>query len=526
VKKKCFLLFSGLAILFLIGQTPISSVSPQEITFSPSIRVDDDTTDQPQASPCMAAHGDSIVYIAWRDYRDVSSTGCLNIYFSSSFDGGKTWTKNLNVTDNSTPGPYLSRMEADNVGNIYLVWGDEAVGNLYFSFSSDSGKNWAPPVMINDISGFAYNPSLAIDEEGIIYVTWSDERDDFWSDIYFAKSTDQGSTWTNPAARVNDYTSGFQGFSNVLVHKVTPSYKNIYVSWTDYRSGHSETFFSKSEDGGKTWEENVRASDIDWAEYSNMAVDNSGTIHLVYSGKPPEGNRSIFYTQSTNQGSTWLIPNTMVSPDTFSRSSRPNIALDTYKNLYVMWKATPELPGNELDYHIYFAMSQDSGQTWSDPIIRVDDSTIDFAEGPCINLGDGGEIYAAWNARKPPDEMKNIYFAWAQGPNWVRENECEPPIPKFSLKQNYPNPFNSTTLIRYTIPDRDREGRLHRTSLKIYNILGEEVITLVDGKQEARSHQVIWGGRDRNGKEVVSGVYLCRLSVGGYVQTKKLVLLR
>lgn len=96
----------------------------------------------------------------------------------------------------------------------------------------------------------------------------------------------------------------------------------------------------------------------------------------------------------------------------------------------------------------------------------------------------------------------------------------------FQLCQNYPNPFNSTTHIRYTIPDRDREGRPHRTTLKVYNVLGQEVRTLVDGVERAGIHQVIWDGRDNRGREVSSGVYLYRLKMGHISQTRKLVLLR
>ncbi len=96
----------------------------------------------------------------------------------------------------------------------------------------------------------------------------------------------------------------------------------------------------------------------------------------------------------------------------------------------------------------------------------------------------------------------------------------------FQLCQNYPNPFNSATHIRYTIPDRDREGRPHRTTLKVYNVLGQEVRTLVDGVERAGIHKVIWDGRDNRGREVTSGVYLYRLKMGHISQTRKLVLLK
>ncbi len=94
----------------------------------------------------------------------------------------------------------------------------------------------------------------------------------------------------------------------------------------------------------------------------------------------------------------------------------------------------------------------------------------------------------------------------------------------FQLSQNYPNPFNSNTAISYQLSAIS--GQWTAVSLKIYNILGEKVRTLVNGEQVPGVHQVIWNGRDDQGKELASGVYLYRLQVGYFSQTRKLVLLK
>ncbi len=97
---------------------------------------------------------------------------------------------------------------------------------------------------------------------------------------------------------------------------------------------------------------------------------------------------------------------------------------------------------------------------------------------------------------------------------------------RFDLAQNYPNPFNPTTLIRYTVPDRDREERPRHTTLKVYNILGQLVRTLVDGEQAPGYYSVRWDGRDNLGKDVSSGIYFYRLKAGEFVKTRKMVVLR
>ena len=115
--------------------------------------------------------------------------------------------------------------------------------------------------------------------------------------------------------------------------------------------------------------------------------------------------------------------------------------------------------------------------------------------------------------------------------------DIDPTPNVYALNQNYPNPFNPITTIRYTIPSTEQRAKSGgmgadtgpydlRTTLKIYNILGQEVRTLVDGPQEAGYYSVTWDGRDDSGREVASGVYLCRLKAGDFVQTKKMTLVR
>ncbi|MDX9856541.1 MAG: FlgD immunoglobulin-like domain containing protein [candidate division Zixibacteria bacterium] len=89
-----------------------------------------------------------------------------------------------------------------------------------------------------------------------------------------------------------------------------------------------------------------------------------------------------------------------------------------------------------------------------------------------------------------------------------------------SLEQNYPNPFNPSTVIRYTLPVQS-DARL-----TVYNVLGQEVATLVDRNQPAGTHSVIWNGCDSRGMPVASGVYYYRLSTEAFSDARKMVLIR
>lgn len=89
-----------------------------------------------------------------------------------------------------------------------------------------------------------------------------------------------------------------------------------------------------------------------------------------------------------------------------------------------------------------------------------------------------------------------------------------------TLYQNYPNPFNPITNIRYTIPENSN------VSLVVYNLMGGEVLELVNGIQDAGDCQISWNGVDQNGKLVETGVYFARLTAGSHSSVIKMVYLR
>ena len=100
----------------------------------------------------------------------------------------------------------------------------------------------------------------------------------------------------------------------------------------------------------------------------------------------------------------------------------------------------------------------------------------------------------------------------------IRINVTRPDC--FELSQNYPNPFNPTTKINYQLPEHCL------VTLKIYNLLGREVITLTNKEKEAGYHTVMWNGLDKQGNQVSSGIFYYRIIAGSFVQSKKMVLIR
>ena len=90
----------------------------------------------------------------------------------------------------------------------------------------------------------------------------------------------------------------------------------------------------------------------------------------------------------------------------------------------------------------------------------------------------------------------------------------------FELYQNYPNPFNSYTEIKYYLPEASRK------QLMIYDLTGNLIKTLSDRLTAKGKGSIYWNGRNDNGQNVASGVYLCILSSGDMFQSRKITLLK
>jgi hypothetical protein len=92
----------------------------------------------------------------------------------------------------------------------------------------------------------------------------------------------------------------------------------------------------------------------------------------------------------------------------------------------------------------------------------------------------------------------------------------------FSLLQNHPNPFNPSTTIRYALKLKEDAHAV----LRIYNMLGQHVNTLVDEPEVAGYHHVSWNGRNGIGETVASGIYIYRLTAGSFTSSKKMMVVK
>ncbi|MCK5740172.1 T9SS type A sorting domain-containing protein, partial [bacterium] len=132
---------------------------------------------------------------------------------------------------------------------------------------------------------------------------------------------------------------------------------------------------------------------------------------------------------------------------------------------------------------------------------------------PLVN----GQYYwrvTAWDGKTYGSSSKIEDFIIAPNSDENQENQLPE---KLELAANYPNPFNPSTTIRYGLPIGNH------VTIQIFDISGRKVRTLVDGQRDAGIHQVVWHADDDLGRQVSTGIYLCRMVAGNEVQHRKLI---
>lgn len=172
----------------------------------------------------------------------------------------------------------------------------------------------------------------------------------------------------------------------------------------------------------------------------------------------------------------------------------------------------------------YIEVSPDTGKTWEEIYkvtgLRRSWGQVELSLLPYV----GQQVLLRLRVESKANATSN-FDGWYLDEMYLRAgiavNVAKNPavrIPdQFVLRQNYPNPFNPATRISFGIP------KASRVKLVVYNLLGRRVKTLLDQKQAAGFHQIVWDGTNDQGKLLSSGVYFYRLEADGFSQTRKML---
>ncbi|MGA2625251.1 MAG: T9SS type A sorting domain-containing protein [Bacteroidota bacterium] len=341
---------------------------------------------------------------------------------------------------------------------------------------------------------------------------------------YFLKTTDGGSSW-RPRGTLPDFVTYLIGGCFI-----DTSYG--FVTYDAQDSGFSGIL--KTTNGGNTWSESYRVHSFD-AFRSIYFLDSLNGIAVGTKSVDSVTSDGII-VRTHDGGATWTDEDSpgLHFPDVYLNSSSEYLVGDSATRSFVLkgdaagfiW-SMPVQMSNTLLHGIRFVKGTDIGIVFGEKIQGQVLSPF------IIKTIDGGSTWQAQDV----DSLSDVYLAAGQLLNenvgficgqssgqalvlhttngGVSSAPDRTIKPTYELSQNYPNPFNPSTTIRFTVPE------LGFVSLKIFNILGVEIATLVSEQLAPGSYSKQW-----NGSEFASGVYYYRLQAGTYIETRKLLLIK
>ncbi len=407
----------------------------------------------------------------------------------------------------STAGSFQLLPSVASDGTNYLVvWDDFRGGSHYDIYGARVASNGTvlDPAGI-PISTAAYGqwyPAVAFNGTNYL-VVWEDYGDD---EIYGARVSpggvvlDSAGILISPAA----YLPGFPS--------VASDGTNYLVVWHDYRSGsHFDLYGARVSPGGVVLDSSGIPISIVANHQWYPAVAFDGTNYLVVWEDSRSGTYSEIYGARVSPGGVVLdssgIPISIVAGPTY-----PAVAFDG-TNYLVVWQDDRAA----LTLDIYGARVNPSG-------VVMDSFPVSTQPGdqcsPALAHGPGNQVlitYSGWidyiNGH-PANTMRiwGKFYPFIEIEEGVSISKDKSPFIKIE-----PNPFNSSTRIKYSL------ARPCAIELRIYNIAGQCVRTLVNANQNAGIYELNWNGNDDNGRKLPQGIYILWIETERFSKTKKIV---
>lgn len=416
--------------------------------------------------------------------------------------GNLLWTKLYNSSQPGHIEPYTMAVDVNN--NIIITGYIQRNNNanvLIVKYDSDGSLLWA-----NEYdSEFQLRDNAAIvktDAAGNIFTGGRTQKNTLDFDYLLLKYNSSG---------VLQWKSTYDGPSNLYDGILAIAFDNagnIFVTGgSDGVNGASDYATIKySPDGVQQW---AARYDEPLQHYEDIAfdiaVDNSGNSYVTGTC-PTDVNNSAIVTikYDANGNELWKKRYTGTGA---GRNLVFNMKIDVNSNLYI---AGLSKGINTSEDAVVVKYSSAGDQLWASRYVPVDGSVNYYYS---IALDNSGDIIAAGLSKKENDFNYIITSKYSQTTG-ISNVSGEVPD-NFSLSQNYPNPFNPETKIRFQI------AKPEFVTLKIYNSLGKEVRTLLDGFRIPGTYEVNFSALELSG-----GVYFYRMSAGNFEETKKMTLIK
>ncbi len=410
----------------------------------------------------------NVVYIG---SRDSGKTGMWK-----TTDGGRNWTLYKNGWGIGSPTDIL--IDPTNP-QVILACGGPFVG---VQKSVDGGQNW-----------FRADSGLAPDHHG--YDVWSLALDNQRRIFYLA---DQG-IFTGVARSMNgtrwqlaDPNSPFPALDLAIDERTGVLYAG---------SGNGVW---KSLNWGSSWIQISNGLNVNTILHVTKLKQNNTLYAATF--------RGIY--KSINGGENWFSVNDTITSKLSFQGGLVVAEKDT-NTIYAGAYGTlnPTLPGG-----VY--LSRNGGNSWKLYNLGLPDSVLDLGVANLFLDNKTGALYANIISVFPEARSESNTFRLRNAVTTSVHSFSDSQLPERLILHSFPNPFKSQTLILYSVP------RTGQVVFRVFDILGKEVVTLLNEQRSPGEYKISWDGKNNKGGETPSGIYFIQLKTRAFIETRKMVLMR
>ena len=455
------------------------------------------------------------IFITGYSFRGPATINDEIITIKYTPDGDTLWVRHYN-----SPGNKIDRafaLEVDSAGNAYVggYLNNISFGNVYgndyitIKYDADGMLLWAKQMYVGDGSV----TDLVVDPAGNVYVTgigfnstvtghdyitvkYNSTGDSLWGKHYGGLGSDPSNKATGITLDEigNVYVTGFSTGSN---------------GWYDYAT------IKYNGDGEEQWVRRFDGPINEDDKAIGIVVDKDQNVYVTGEVSVVSGSSYIkdFATikYNTDGDPLWVK---YYNGSGNSVDSPVDIAIDTSNNIYITGTSIgPWQNGSSEDYATIKYNSN------GDPLWEQRYNAADLMDRPySIVVDNSGNVYVTGISEASYTSNGSVTIKYSQPPTDIDKSNYNLPE-KFSLNQNYPNPFNPSTSIQYQI------SSISQVTLKVYDVLGNEIATLVNEEKQAGSYEVEFNTASSI-KNPASGIYFYRLQAGNFVETRKMILLK
>ncbi|RPI14202.1 MAG: T9SS C-terminal target domain-containing protein [Ignavibacteriae bacterium] len=466
-------------------------------------------------NPIIVSDGSGGAIIAWQSYRGSNTADIYAQRVNSS--GAIQWTTNgvpvsVVVFEQDT-----IAMISDGLGGAILTWQDYRSNNgfadIYAQRVNPSGSMlWtANGVSICNQAAAQRGPKLVSDGSGGAFVTWYDNRAGNY-DIYTQRIGSAGAVqWTT-----NGVATCTMATDQLKPDICSDGAAGVIIVWYDYRSTTDFNIYAQRQgpSGAIVWVVDgvVMNNNVAYAQIDPKIVSDGMSGAVMSWTDYRTGTTADIYSQRVNStGAVQWTATGVIICTSANDQIKSQLVSDGNNGAYITWQDHRNA-GNADIYAQRIASN--AAIYWAATGYAICTAANDQLSPMIVSNGNLGAI-VAWQDYRIGNNF-DIYETGFNTNGFVAiENSGTKNPLEFSLSQNYPNPFNPVTVIYYDIPNAGN------VKISIYDVLGRNVNTLVNGPQNTGKYKIEW-----DASSFPSGLYFYRLESGTFVSTRKMILIK